>query len=207
MKNELIITDNIILKEEIDAMPRDLDSFLNTSYVNNTLELSVFLAKHKKIDLVIIDNILDLSEIYRIRRISKIMVNLVVENTSESCINLIKPFRISELLDIVNKSRKSKFLYEIIAESLIFDQESSLILDISSGKNISLTEKENTLITGLFTSKHQTMSKEEILQNIWGYAKESETLTLETHISRLKNKIPANVIISKDGNIQLDTKK
>lgn len=207
MKNELIITDNIILKEEIDAMPRDLDSFLNTSYVNNTLELSDFLAKHKKIDLVIIDNILDLSEIYRIRRISKIMVNLVVENTSESCINLIKPFRISELLDIVNKSRKSKFLYEIIAESLIFDQESSLILDISSGKNISLTEKENTLITGIFTSKHQTMSKEEILQNIWGYAKESETLTLETHISRLKNKIPANVIISKDGNIQLDTKK
>lgn len=246
-KIELVITDNIVLQEEIDSLTKTPDGFsIDTFYVKDNLEIASFLQNHSKIDLVIIDNIVDISSLSNITKISKIIVNLEPSNSITHCINIAKPFRIKELIDIIEKSRNSEFIYEAIlipeineseaslqeteteeaikggltrfqrsltltrnnnffaGSGIIFNEESSIILNISSAQNIILTEKENTLIAKLLLAKDHILSKEEILRDIWGYSNNSETSTLETHISRLKNKLPNNLIYSKDGNIGIN---
>lgn len=203
-KIELIITSNIVLQEEIDSAPKNSDGYsINTFYVRDDEGIADFLLNHSKIDLVIVDNILDISSLIKITKIAKVIVNMLGDNKIENSIDLIKPFRIKELMEVINRSRNSKFIYEIISPNCIFNEEFSMILNISSGLNIILTEKENTLIAKLFVAKNHIMSKEEILRDIWGYSNNSETSTLETHISRLKNKLPDNLLYSRDGSVGL----
>mgnify|MGYP003630173759 FL=1 len=65
---------------------------------------------------------------------------------------------------------------------------------------IILTEKEVEILVYLQTNKDRIVSREELLDAVWNYAKDVETHTLETHIYRLRQKIeadPANPVILK----------
>ena len=53
---------------------------------------------------------------------------------------------------------------------------------------ISLTEKEIQLLELLVKSK-EAISKKKILEEVWKYAAEADTHTVETHIYRLRKKI------------------
>lgn len=205
-KIELVITSNIVLQEEIDSLFKEDSGFsIDTFYAKDEAEIANFLQINAKIDLVIIDNILDIASISKITNISKVIINMLPSNSFGHYINLTKPFRIKELIDIINKSRNSKFIYEVIWPNLIFNEEASVILNISSCQNIILTKKENALIAKLFLAKNHIMRKEDILEDLWGYSNNSETSTLETHIYRLKNKLPDGLLWSKDRNIGLST--
>lgn len=81
---------------------------------------------------------------------------------------------------------------------------------IISYKNISvsLTEKEAKLLQLLFISHPSKLLRQDVLNKIWQYSDAVETHTLETHISKLKqkfieNNIPDNIIY-KDKNFWLD---
>lgn len=52
-----------------------------------------------------------------------------------------------------------------------------------------LTEKEYSLLQILYDAPEKWLSKEDLLQKIWGYGDDIETHTLETHIYRLRQKI------------------
>lgn len=61
--------------------------------------------------------------------------------------------------------------------------------------SIGLTDTEARLLTCLFDAAGSEVSREELLQRVWGYRPGLETHTLETHIYRLRKKIesePAN---------------
>ena len=67
---------------------------------------------------------------------------------------------------------------------------------------ILLTQKEAELIELLYENKGKTLSKEQILQTVFGYMQQTQTHTLETHIYKLRQKIgdnDAKFILSKDG--------
>ena len=53
--------------------------------------------------------------------------------------------------------------------------------------NLKLTEKEIEIITFL-KNKKQKISIKQMQQSVWGYNKNLETHTVETHIHRLKKK-------------------
>ena len=53
---------------------------------------------------------------------------------------------------------------------------------------INLTEKEINLILFLFNSK-KPCSVEELQSSVWGFKKDLETHTVETHVHRLRKKI------------------
>ena len=51
------------------------------------------------------------------------------------------------------------------------------------------------------------ISKEVLLSRVWGYAKDAETSTLDTHLARLRAYFPAGFINNKDGSISLAVEK
>ena len=72
-------------------------------------------------------------------------------------------------------------------------------------KIIRLTEKERDILLTLFNAADRSVSREALLQTVWGYVEGLETHTLETHIYRLRQKIetdpsePKIVLTTEDG--------
>ena len=63
---------------------------------------------------------------------------------------------------------------------------------IAGDRPIRLTEKETQILQFLLAAAGQTVSRETLLGEVWGYAAAVTTHTLETHIYRLRQKIEAD---------------
>lgn len=59
-------------------------------------------------------------------------------------------------------------------------------------QDIKLTEKEQDILLHLYHHRPAPVSRQELLNHVWGFAKGVETHTLETHIYRLRQKIEHN---------------
>lgn len=66
------------------------------------------------------------------------------------------------------------------------------ILEDKSGEKIRLTEKETNILKFLHRAKGQAVSRDKLLDEVWGYNAQVSTHTLETHIYRLRRKIEAD---------------
>jgi len=60
---------------------------------------------------------------------------------------------------------------------------------IVDGKNAGLTQKEFALACYLFQNTDKLLSRIHLLEKIWGLAAEIDTRTVDTHISRIRNKL------------------
>lgn len=56
-------------------------------------------------------------------------------------------------------------------------------------RKIRLTEKETSILRYLYRAGGKPVSREELLDQVWGYHREANTHTLETHVYRLRQKI------------------
>lgn len=70
-----------------------------------------------------------------------------------------------------------------------FDPLSRLITNLKNKTSISLTEKENALLSFLAQAPNHQASKETLLQQVWQYNIQTETHTLESHFYALKQKL------------------
>lgn len=78
------------------------------------------------------------------------------------------------------------------------------ILNLRNAELIKLTEKEVSIIKYLYKSQDRIVSKNELLQEVWGYSPDVTTHTIETHIYRLRQKVEhdnpdAQIIITEEG--------
>lgn len=78
----------------------------------------------------------------------------------------------------------------------------------SDGRKIRLTEKETAILRFLLRAGDQTVTREMLLQNVWGYNDGVTTHTLETHVYRLRQKIEddpsqAEILITAGGGYKL----
>lgn len=83
----------------------------------------------------------------------------------------------------------------------LYPQQRKMITD--DQRLLMLTEKEVHLLVYLHQNQGIPLSKETLLQKVWGYHKDTTTHTLETHIYKLKQKLNA---ISAPNIIQLTEK-
>lgn len=78
----------------------------------------------------------------------------------------------------------------------------------TSTDTVKLTEKEVVILKYLHSRSPKTISKEELLQNVWGYSAEMTTHTIETHIYRLRQKVEQNggsqIIITENNGYRLN---
>ena len=58
-----------------------------------------------------------------------------------------------------------------------------------NGKQLKLTQKEFELIAFLFDNLNKVISREKILKSVWGHTGDLNTRTVDTHISRIRNKL------------------
>jgi DNA-binding response OmpR family regulator len=62
----------------------------------------------------------------------------------------------------------------------------------TEGSKVHLTEKEASILRYLYRASEKPISRETLLQEVWGYNSGVITHTLETHIYRLRRKIEKN---------------
>ena len=103
-----------------------------------------------------------------------------------------KPFSPTVLVKRVEALLKRKnYLPEetgkIFLDTLVLDKNAH---SVSVGeKEISLTLKEFELLDKLLTSTDRVFSREQLLDDIWGYTYEGDTRTVDSHLARLRTKL------------------
>ena len=125
---------------------------------------------------------------------------------------MIKPFRYPVLLKSIetqlHKFKKSENTQYSIGKYAF--KPNSKILESNEGRSIRLTEKENNILKFLYKNLGNTVSRETLLHEVWGYNSKVTTHTLETHIYRLRQKFeddPSNAcfLITEPGGYKLSS--
>lgn len=113
---------------------------------------------------------------------------------------VIKPVRINILL---SRIRSQLYQYdrsensEIYIGPYIFQPSAKKLLRHGNKNNVRLTDKETAILIYLFRARNKAVSRDVLLNEVWGYNAEVTTHTLETHIYRLRQKIEVNPSLAK----------
>ena len=103
-----------------------------------------------------------------------------------------KPFRIRVLLARlraqIRQHEQSEYAVFRIGQ-YSFRPGAKLLLDDETNRTVSLTDKETAIIKFLYFSNGKVVSREVLLDEVWGYKAGMATHTLETHVYRLRQKI------------------
>jgi len=88
-----------------------------------------------------------------------------------------------------------------------FKPSQKLLTDARGGK-IRLTEKESAIIKYLYRAEGKVVTRDTLLEEVWGYNSGVTTHTLETHVYRLRQKIerdPSNaqILVTESGGYKL----
>ncbi len=188
------LTEQLSLHEEFDAVTAE-----------NGRE-GVQAAKIGQIDLVIMDVGLpdiDGHDAVRILRRNGFKAPIIMltghDTDSDAILGLgsgaddyvIKPFRFAVLLARIRVQLRQ---HEASGDAVFtigpytFRPSSKLLLS-HKGSKVRLTEKETSILRYLYRANQQPISRETLLQEVWGYNAGVTTHTLETHIYRLRRKI------------------
>jgi len=60
-----------------------------------------------------------------------------------------------------------------------------------AGKDVRLTAKEFALLLALIDARGRVLSRDALLQDVWGYSYTEGTRTVDVHVRRLREKMPA----------------
>ena len=102
-----------------------------------------------------------------------------------------KPFRFAVLLARIRAQLRQHETSEDAVFTIgpyAFRPGSKLLLN-PKGSKVRLTEKESSILRYLYRAGQRPVSREKLLQEVWGYNSGVTTHTLETHIYRLRQKI------------------
>jgi DNA-binding response OmpR family regulator len=106
---------------------------------------------------------------------------------------IVKPVDMEELILRVKAHLRR---YKIVSDSQFTHK--SIFLDYSkneckiNSKTIELTVKEFQLLFKLMASSGRIFTREQLMNEIWGYDSESYERTVDTHIKRIREKIKSN---------------
>lgn len=105
---------------------------------------------------------------------------------------MVKPFEVLELLarieTVLKRYRKSGSLFTIGNLEVHLDEHVVLL----TNEQIELTPKEFQLLELLILNKNIALSREKILELVWGYDYAGDTRTVDVHIQRLRKKLDLN---------------
>jgi DNA-binding response OmpR family regulator len=222
-KKIIIIDDDELLREALKEQFSLHDEFEVSEAPNATLGVKTVKAEHA--DLVILDvNLPDMDG----REACKLMrrngyrgpVIMLTAQSSESDTILgldsgandyvTKPFRFAVLLARI----RAHLRQHEHSEDAVFKvgpytfKPSAKMLVRQDNRKVRLTEKETAIIKFLLRSGEQIVSRDVLLQDVWGYNAGVTTHTLETHVYRLRQKIErdpshAEILVTEGGGYKL----
>ncbi|NLM25542.1 MAG: response regulator transcription factor [Firmicutes bacterium] len=163
------------------------------------------LAETENFDLILLDIMLPglsgMEVLRRIRRTSSVPIIMLtardsvvdkvsgLDNGADDYIT--KPFAIEELLARIRTAlRKQRIMPEgklLSVGDLVMDTASRQVT--YQGQPIELTKREFDLLHYLLENKNIVVSRETLLENVWGYDFEGETNAVDVYIRFLRGKI------------------
>jgi DNA-binding response OmpR family regulator len=200
----LIVDDDSELREALVEQLALHEEFEPIAVDNGTKGVQT--AKAGQIDLVIMDVGLpdiDGREAVRILRKNGFKAPIIMltglNTDSDTILGLesgandyvTKPFRFVVLLARI----RAQLRQHEASEDAVFTigpytfRPSSKVLLNPNGSKMRLTEKETAILRYLYRAGQRPVSRETLLQEVWGYNSGLTTHTLETHIYRLRQKI------------------
>lgn len=104
---------------------------------------------------------------------------------------LTKPFSPRELVlrikAILRRSQKVVMTDELRVADFVVDRQNMALS--AGGRLVELTSTELRLITMLMTNPDVIHGRSELLNAVWGYADDTHSRTLDTHVKRLRDKL------------------
>lgn len=103
---------------------------------------------------------------------------------------IAKPFAIEELLariEVVFRRQDNLNNYIVKFKDIVINKSSRIVK--RKGIEINLTNKEYELLTILIDNKDKVVTREELLEKIWGYGYEPETNVTDVYIRYLRSKL------------------
>lgn len=102
---------------------------------------------------------------------------------------ITKPFEILELLArveaVLRRTNKQQQLFEFAGARVELDTRQAFV----KGREIALTPKEFELLETLIINRNLALSRDKLLELVWGYDFEGESRTVDMHILRLRKKL------------------
>jgi DNA-binding response OmpR family regulator len=122
-----------------------------------------------------------------------------------------KPFKVGVLLARIRAQLRQHEASEDAVFTIgpyTFRPGAKLLLNNADKKKIRLTEKETAILRYLYRAGNKPVSREVLLDEVWGYNAGITTHTLETHVYRLRQKIEtdpaaAQILITEPGGYRL----
>jgi DNA-binding response OmpR family regulator len=200
----LIVDDDAELRDTLFEQLALHDEFEAEAVENATKAINA--AKAGQIDLVIMDVGLpdmDGREAVRVLRKNGFKAPVIMltghDTDSDTILGLesgandyvTKPFRFAVLLARI----RAQLRQHEASEDAIFNigpytfRPSSRLLLNPKGNKVRLTEKETAILRYLYRAGQRPVSRDTLLQEVWGYNSGVTTHTLETHIYRLRQKV------------------
>ncbi|QAA32852.1 response regulator transcription factor [Clostridium manihotivorum] len=162
-------------------------------------------AENNKYNLMLLDimipNLNGIEVCKRIRQFSMVPIIMLTakSDVSDKVIGLdvgandylTKPFAIEELLARIRVYERDKSIINKIEElkvkDILMDNKTHQVW--RNGKEIELTKKEYDILEMLIRNKNIVLSREQLIENIWGYDYVGDTNVVDVFIRYLRSKI------------------
>ncbi|SCX80749.1 response regulator [Alkaliphilus peptidifermentans] len=200
---------NILVVEDEEKLRRLLATYLKKEMVNvfeaADGEVALSLYQEHSFDLIILDIMLPKYDGWtickRIREVSSVPILILTARSEESDKlfgfelgaddYITKPFSVKELIARVRallRRSQQQISDEVIEiKNLKIDKKSHLAL--IDNAQLSLSPKEYDLLIYLVHNKNLALTRETILNGVWGYDYYGDLRTVDTHIKRLRKKL------------------
>lgn len=201
---------NILFLSENDVFKTDLLSQIK----HHASEFNILEQESDSADVVVVDENLKLLD-GKLKKDFKAPIILLTADEdydNEQVHHVVaKPFALSSFLDDIKASIN---IFENSADGnlefnnyVLFPSRKE-ILNQRNHEITKLTEKEVAIIKYLYRNQERIVGKNDLMQEVWGYAADATTHTVETHIYRLRQKVEhedseAQLILTSDGGYQL----
>lgn len=205
MTNVLLLSNNEIFRED---MANQIEHHLT--------DFKVFADKQNDVmDMIIIDEDTELLKQQKNEEIKTPVILLTQKDIFDDIkVSQVikKPLNLNDFLDVLKSSIN---IFERSEEGVLEFNEYALypslkrIVNKRTNSETKLTEKEVAVIKYLYKNKDLVVSKNELIKEVWEYAADVATHTVETHIYRLRQKVEqgdvgAQLINTIDGGYRLN---
>ncbi len=224
-KKIFLVDDDVDLREAL-ASQLNLYEEYETSEAGTGAEALAAL-KAGNVDIIILDvglPDLDGREVCRMIRRIGVKVPIIMltgaDTDSDTILGLdagandyiTKPFRFEVLLARLRAHLRQHEQSEDAIFTIgpyTFKPSAKILIHGEGGQKVRLTEKETSILKYLFRAGERPVSRDDLLNDVWGYNAGVTTHTLETHIYRLRQKIEENpaearILLTEPGGYRLD---
>ena len=223
-KQVLVVEDDAALSQSLTEQLRLHEEF--ECVVANSGQNALEVAKENYYDIILLDVGLpdmdgrDVCKLMRRAGVKSPIIMLTgADSDSDTILGLesgandyvTKPFRLNVLLARIRAHIRQHEQSEdavFVIGPYSFQPSAKLLIETATEKKVRLTEKETSILKFLFRAGDKPVTRETLLDEVWGYNAGVTTHTLETHVYGLRQKIekdPSNatILVTEPGGYKL----